>query len=609
MTVAKEAMTGLVSVVIPTRDRLRMLDEAIRSVRAQSYPHIELVVADYESSDGTAEYLANAGIRRIPVHRPGAGAARRAGFAHVGGEYGFFLDSDDVLEPNAIESLLPPLSQGRADLSYGQIVNFLDSESTELTSATFRHLDTPLATWISSCTLFRADVFDRFGSYEDGNASWGPWFLSARDQGLIAEYVPELVARRRIHDSNVSRLDPSYQKFFQLIRQRRQRGESTASGNIELPHAANMTTTEQHCQDLMLRACLASNDELEPAVRAWEAALDIDDIDGISMRFAPYLYRRLLAADVTARDGGILKGLYNRYWYLHHMHGAPTMRAVNEILAEVPFVVLKGLALQATVFGGDQPTRPCDDVDILVPLAYREQAYRRLTEAGFVSNLPLQPNVFLKNRPAINLLRGNEHVDLHWVVLAPTRHIGYEATLFERSVRVPSTIGELPVLAPNDSLTHTLLHGAELNDVAPIRWVLDAALLVRSGTIEWNSFVEAADEMGLSAVLLRQLNVLRDYGVVIPDNVITRLSARHSPLSIRLVDVSRNDPRAWVSKPLSALVRRPACIRATTARSSGFRSWALAHLLNIPLLLQGAAQHVRRSGLRGYLRALAKSSG
>ena len=47
----------MVSVIIPTHDRLALLMEAIESVRAQSYAPIELIVVDDGSTDGTWERL------------------------------------------------------------------------------------------------------------------------------------------------------------------------------------------------------------------------------------------------------------------------------------------------------------------------------------------------------------------------------------------------------------------------------------------------------------------------------------------------------------------------------------------------------------------------
>src|SRR5437016_5583373 len=86
----------LVTVVIPTRNRLRYLEEAIESVRRQTYPNWELVVVDDASEDGTWEWLQMLVDPRIhalrqPQHRERS-AARNRGLAEARGEYVLFLD-------------------------------------------------------------------------------------------------------------------------------------------------------------------------------------------------------------------------------------------------------------------------------------------------------------------------------------------------------------------------------------------------------------------------------------------------------------------------------------------------------------------------------------
>jgi glycosyltransferase involved in cell wall biosynthesis len=114
--------TPLVTVVIPTHDRRALLDEAIDSVLAQTYPRWELVVVDDGSTDGTVEHVRARGDARITViasPRLGhAGRLRNLGIAAAAGELVAFLDSDDVWLPGKLEAQVAALRGSGARWCY-----------------------------------------------------------------------------------------------------------------------------------------------------------------------------------------------------------------------------------------------------------------------------------------------------------------------------------------------------------------------------------------------------------------------------------------------------------------------------------------------------------
>jgi glycosyltransferase involved in cell wall biosynthesis len=93
-----------VTVVIPTRDRCRLVVEAIESVLAQRAAAAEVIVVDDGSSDATAAALKRFGSRIRAVHQPhrGVSAARNAGAGLASGRWLAFLDSDDVWHPDKL---------------------------------------------------------------------------------------------------------------------------------------------------------------------------------------------------------------------------------------------------------------------------------------------------------------------------------------------------------------------------------------------------------------------------------------------------------------------------------------------------------------------------
>src|SRR5689334_8717967 len=102
----------LVSAVIIFFNGENFLKESIESVRAQTYPNWELLLADDGSTDGSpalARRYAEAEPSRIkylehPGHENrGKNAARNLGVRHARGKYIAPLDHDDVWLPNKLE--------------------------------------------------------------------------------------------------------------------------------------------------------------------------------------------------------------------------------------------------------------------------------------------------------------------------------------------------------------------------------------------------------------------------------------------------------------------------------------------------------------------------
>lgn len=100
---------ALVSVIIPAFNRSAYIDQTVRSVLDQTYPHVELIVVDDGSSDGTYECLQEYGdaIRLLTHERhvnKGQSAALNLGLSTARGDYIAILDSDDYWAPEKLEN-------------------------------------------------------------------------------------------------------------------------------------------------------------------------------------------------------------------------------------------------------------------------------------------------------------------------------------------------------------------------------------------------------------------------------------------------------------------------------------------------------------------------
>lgn len=94
------------SIVVPTYNRLETLQYVIPSLLAQSIApeRYEIIVADSNSKDGTAEYLASQPrVRHLPGAYTGRAGARNAGIAAATGRIVLFNDSDIIASPDLLE--------------------------------------------------------------------------------------------------------------------------------------------------------------------------------------------------------------------------------------------------------------------------------------------------------------------------------------------------------------------------------------------------------------------------------------------------------------------------------------------------------------------------
>lgn len=108
--------TPRISVILPTHDRVALLQRAVESVLHQTESDFELIIVDDASQDGTVAYLAALAARDDRVRvvhnvtaRGGAGA-RNEGLLLCRGEWTAFLDDDDEWLPTKLRCQLQQLS-------------------------------------------------------------------------------------------------------------------------------------------------------------------------------------------------------------------------------------------------------------------------------------------------------------------------------------------------------------------------------------------------------------------------------------------------------------------------------------------------------------------
>jgi glycosyltransferase involved in cell wall biosynthesis len=212
----------MVTVVIPCHNYGRFLAAAIESALAQSYADIELIVVDDGSTDDTSAVAARYPTVRF-VRQPnlGQGEASNRGMKEASGEFILFLDADDVLTTDAVETFVQRLHE-RPDcvFVYGH-QQWIDMTGSVITSRPERsarvqtclqedpyahmlRMNNPLRA--PGAILYRSDAVKRAGGFARNLGN-------AQDLDLNLRLVREdpiccndrIVLLTRVHDTNATR--------------------------------------------------------------------------------------------------------------------------------------------------------------------------------------------------------------------------------------------------------------------------------------------------------------------------------------------------------------------------------------------------------------------
>ena len=163
-------MKDLISVVVTCYNHQDYIEQCLRSIFAQTYRNIELLVLDDGSSDHSAEIieavLADSPFpTRFESHENmGVVKTRNKALQQIQGAYFIFVDSDDFLDSDYIESFYTSMVQEEADIVYGDLYD-PDKKEIYLKSRPYDKQAFLTENYISNCSLIRRSVAD--GIYYD----------------------------------------------------------------------------------------------------------------------------------------------------------------------------------------------------------------------------------------------------------------------------------------------------------------------------------------------------------------------------------------------------------------------------------------------------------
>jgi glycosyltransferase involved in cell wall biosynthesis len=204
-------MTGLpvVSVITPTRNRLKLLCETMDSVAAQSFDAWEHIIVDDGSDDGTAEEVSRRAASEPRIRyvqrtgsKSGANVCRNLGVSESQAGLIVFLDSDDLLAPDSLARRVEVMRRNE-DLDFvtfqtgvfqntpGDLGRQLDPELIGDDLMRFLFFECP---WQTTAPTWRRAALDRLGGFDESLQSWQDLELHVRaiTAGLLYLRFPEI---------------------------------------------------------------------------------------------------------------------------------------------------------------------------------------------------------------------------------------------------------------------------------------------------------------------------------------------------------------------------------------------------------------------------------
>ena len=127
-------MSALVSIITPSYNSSRFINECVNSVLVQTYTNWELIIVDDASNDNSRELISNIAARdnRIKfvflTKNIGVAGSRNIALEKSKGRYIAFLDSDDVWHKEKLEKQLKFMMENNYDISHSsyEIINKKD---------------------------------------------------------------------------------------------------------------------------------------------------------------------------------------------------------------------------------------------------------------------------------------------------------------------------------------------------------------------------------------------------------------------------------------------------------------------------------------------------
>jgi len=189
----------LVSIIIPIYNVEKYIQQCLESVICQTHKNLEILCVDDCGQDASIDIVRSHMIKDTRIKlishamNQGLACARNAGIEHATGDYIYFLDSDDFISSESIESMLDSALTHKSDIVFSGVELAVeeDAKSDEL-GAIKNYLSFEAG---SECEVVSRDTFDFFLD-EFPCVAWNKLF---RTEFLRSNYI-SFVQQNIVHE-------------------------------------------------------------------------------------------------------------------------------------------------------------------------------------------------------------------------------------------------------------------------------------------------------------------------------------------------------------------------------------------------------------------------
>ena len=251
-------MPDLISIAVPIFNTARFLPAALDSLLAQDYPHWECLLWDDGSTDGSGA-VASAYAARDPRFRVlgdgrnrGVSPSCAAALSEARGDYVAILDSDDMLEPDALSSMLAFMqAQPQLGMAYSQYVEVDEHDAFLANGTRFLKPYSPQRLLVDFMTyqfrLLRAEAYRSVGGFDPASAYAEDYDLCLRlSERYPIEHLPRALYRYRIrrdsisHASRLRQVQASFDAAQRALQRRGMAGQYALSLGIRARHVLKL---------------------------------------------------------------------------------------------------------------------------------------------------------------------------------------------------------------------------------------------------------------------------------------------------------------------------------------------------------------------------------